>query len=132
MFGTHAQCRLPRAAMVAVAVFAMAQGIIGRAPASLPPLTVADHLEIRSLYTRTLHEAGVATGIRHWATNLFAEPAPGGASGTALGWAYIVRSQGTATSAAVLYRDRLVKGNAGWRVEVGTPTSISMSRRLAR
>ena len=118
MFGIHARGRLPLAAMVALAMLAMAQGIIGRAPASLPPLTAADHLAIQALYNRTLHEAGVATGLRHWLTNLVVEPAPGGASGEALGWAYIVRSQGTATSAAVLYRDRLVRGSAGWRVDV--------------
>lgn len=102
-----------RVLLAAAILTGATHGTLSGARAALTPLTAADHVAIDALYQRTLHEEGVRTGVRHWLTNFFAEPVPGGAEA----WSYIVRSTGAEMTIATLYRDRLVKRGGHWRIE---------------
>lgn len=113
MSGVHFQSWLPRFVLAAVILTGSTCVDLTGAPAALAPLTAADHVGIDTIYQRSLHEEGVRTGVRHWLTNFFAEPVPGGAEA----WAYIVRSKGADMTMATLYRDRLVRSGGTWRIE---------------
>lgn len=112
MLPTVLRSPLPPFVLAAAVVAGALHVPVTGARATLAPLTAADHVAIEALYTRTLHDAGVRAGERHWLTNFFVEPVPGGAEA----WAYIVRGKGAEMTLATLYRDRLVKAGASWRI----------------
>jgi hypothetical protein len=97
---------------VLIVVTVAVQSIVDVRSAAVIPLTALDYRAIERLYGRALHEAGAASGLRQWLTNLVIEPVPDGA----MAWPYIVQGRGVEMTSAALYRDRLAKGRDGWRL----------------